>query len=112
MDQRLHDRLTAWHSHIEVLEKAELAFLTLEANEKPMYSSLFLRAEGKTSAEREARAYDSQEWRDFTAGLVHAKADYLKKKRLLELKQSAFNAEYLGAKNQGEAVQRMPRAVT
>jgi hypothetical protein len=109
MDERLSHRLNKWHEAIDKLSESEKEFLSLEANEKPMFSKLFLESQGKTVAEREAHTYTCGEWRKFQLGLVEAKVNYLAHKRELELKQAAFNAEYLQCKVEGEAIQRTPK---
>lgn len=112
MDQRLQNKLDLWHRQIEEVQQKELTCLSLEANEKSLYGKLFLSAEGKTVSEKEAKTYSSQDWRDFQSGLVAARVEYTRAKRELELKQSAFQAEYLGSKLEGDAMGRMPRALT
>lgn len=112
MDQRLNDRLTKWHDQIETVGKTERRCLLLESQEKPLWSKLFLAAPGKTVAEREAQAYQSIEWEALQRELVDARANYNRERRLLELKQAAFQSEYLEAKHENEAIARMPRALT
>lgn len=112
MDPRLQARLESWHAQIALLEVAEKDYLTLEANEKPLWSSLFLEATGKTVSDREAQVYSNPIWRDFQIGLVAANVECNKQKRILELKQAAFNSTYLHSKNESEAVLRMPKGLT
>lgn len=112
MDQLLHERLSRWHDQIHALSKSEEQYLLLESNEKPLWSKLFLAAEGKTVAEKEAHAFTHPDWVDFQSGLVAAKVVYHREKRILELKQAAFQSEYLRAKNENDAIQRMPRSMT
>ena len=108
MDDRLRQKLASWHKQIEEVEAKEGQYLQLEANEKPLFGSLFLAATGKSIAEKEAQVHASQDWRDFKRGLVGAEVEYLKSKRMLELKQAAFNASYLEAKHDFGAIQRLP----
>lgn len=112
MDARLNDRLTRWHDQITAVEKAERTCLMLEAQEKPMWSKLFLSAQGKTVAEREALAYAHPDWKILQDGLIEARVVYGRERRILELKQAAFQSEYLGAKHESEAIARTPRALT
>ncbi len=112
MDQLLDERLRKWHEAILALEGVERVFLSLESNEKPLYSSLFLESLGKTVAEREANVYVEPKWHIFQKGLVESKVSYLKEKRLLELNQAAFQSAYLGVKVSGEAIQKYPRGMT
>lgn len=111
MDPRLHDKLTRWHEQIVTVGKTERDFLLLEANEKPLYSKLFLDAHGKTIAEKEALVYSSSDWLSFSNGLAEAKAATNHEKRVLELKQAAYQAEYLGSKTEDTAISRI-RGVT
>lgn len=112
MDQRLEERLNKWHSQIQVVEQAEKTCLLLESQEKPMWSKMFLSAPGKTVADREAQAYQSIEWETLQRGLVEARVNYNRERRILELKQAAFQSEYLGAKHESEAIARIPRGMT
>lgn len=109
MDARLEDRLKKWHDCIETLAAKERLFLQLEAEDEPLWCQLFLNSSGKTVTEREAMAFVHSDYRDFLRGLVEAKTDYNKERRVLELKQAAFNAEYLQTKTEAEAIQRYPK---
>ena len=111
MDHRLSQRLNDWHQHIEKLEKVEREFLHLESSEDPIWSSLFLETSGNV-AEREAKTYVNTTWREFSDRLIEAKVQYSKAKRELDLKISAFQAEYLNSKNENEAILKMPRTIT
>lgn len=110
MDPRVQQELDRWHQEIEALEPLETQFLQIEANEKPLWSKLFLHAQGKSIAEREAQAYTHPDWLAFLGGLSAAKSRYLKAKRHLELQQARFQSQYLASKIQGEAIQKHPRA--
>lgn len=112
MDKRLEEKLEKWHSTIESLKKAEFQFLTLEANEKPLWSKLFLETTGKTIAEREALTYTHSDWLSFSRGLSEAKAQTNHEKRVLELRQAVFNGSYLEYKLQGEVIQKYPKGIT
>lgn len=111
MDAQLQERLDKWHSHIGVVEDAERKCLELEGNEKSLWASLFILAIGKTVPEKEAWVYSHQSWKDFQAGLAEARTIFNRERRILELKQSAFQATYLERKMTGEAIQRMPRVI-
>lgn len=106
MDDRLKEKLERWHSRIEQVKVAELVCLQLDASEKPMFSQLLLKAEGRTVAEREAMAYASQEWQDFARGLAEARSAYNNARRMLELAQAAFQAEYGTFKIEADAIKR------
>lgn len=109
MDDRLREKLSEWHKQIDTISETEKEFLTLESAEKPMFASLFLKAEGKTVVERECLAHSNPSWITLQDGLVDAKVRNNRAKRLLELAQASFNAEYLQYKMEGEAIQRSPR---
>lgn len=103
MDTRLKERLDKWHAAIEELHLIEGKYLELDASEKAFFSTLFIKTQGKSVAEREHQTYASHEWKEFQAGLVHAKLEFNKAIRLLELKKQAFQAEYLTFKLEGDA---------
>lgn len=94
MDDRLKQRLTRLWEQNDQLKEAEALYLELEANRKPLYSQLFLHAEGKNVAEKEARAYDSKDWRDFMAGLIAAESAFNYEKRKFGILENAFFAEH------------------
>lgn len=106
MDDRLKAKLEKWHERIEQVKVAETLCLQLEAHEKPLYSQLLLKADGRTVAEREAQAYASHEWQDFANGLAEARGAYNNARRMLELAQAAFQAEYGTFKIEADAIKR------
>lgn len=105
MDQRLRERLQRIDSHIETLKVLEELFLQLSAHEKVLYSSLYLTKEGSVE-QRKAEVYASEQWQEFSKGLVVAEASYLEGKRKYELKLKAFDAEYLTMKTEAPAIRR------
>lgn len=106
MDSRLNDRLEKLADQIDKLREVERVFLELDANRKPLYSQLFLHAEGKNIAEREALAYNSRDWRDFTAGLVEAESAFNHERRRYELQLKAYDAEHLTLKTEVPVIRR------
>jgi len=106
MDSRLDERLTAWHNFIDVITKSEGDYLKLEANDKPMFSLLYMKSEGRTVAEKEAYVYSSKEWDQFKKGHIAAKIEYLRDKRKLELLVKAYEATYITYKIEAEAIRR------
>jgi len=106
MDSRLDERLNALADQIDLLREVETAFLLLEASKKPLYSQLFLKAEGKNVAEKEANAYNSKDWRDFAAGLVEAESAFNHERRRYELKLKAYDAEHLSLKTETPVIKR------
>ena len=106
MDDHLYERLKKIEEQVERLEKIEKQYLYLDAHKKIMFSSLFLEAEGKSVAEREAFVYASDKWKNFIDGAVEAETQYLREKRLLELKLKAYDAAHLTFKVEGAAIKR------
>lgn len=111
MDPRLCEALAKWHSQVDRLAGAETLYLSLEANEKSLWGSLFLGSNGKNVSEREALVYSSSQWKDFAKGVAAAKGGMNHEKRLLELYQAEYNSTYLASKTEGETILRMPRAL-
>lgn len=106
MDQRLQERLNRWHDQIEAIRPIEGKFLELDASEKAFLAKLVLSQEGKSMAEKEARALASTDWKVFKQGLAKAKSDYLHERRLLELKAKAYDAEHLSTKLEVDGMKR------
>ncbi len=106
MDTRLEERLNSLADQIERLRLVEAKFLLLDAHRKPMYSQLYLKADGKNVAEKEANAYHSKDWRDFVAGLVNAESDYNNERRRYELQLKAYDAEHLTLKTEAPVIKR------
>jgi hypothetical protein len=101
------ERLYKWHDQINVLRSIEEKFFILEASEKTFFSELYLEADGKNVAEKEAKVYASYKWKEFAKGLAISKSMYNHEKRTLELKIKAYEAEYLNAKLEAEAIRKM-----
>lgn len=108
IDSRLMERLNRWHSQLEKLANIESKFFSLEASEDSLLSSLTMQQEGKSMAEREMRARGTEEWQQFSQGLAAAKSEYNKERRLLEVIQKAYEAEYLSFKLENEAIKKIP----
>jgi hypothetical protein len=106
MDTRLEERLTKLSEQIDRLKKAELSFLTLDAHKKVMAAQLFIQADGKNVAEREANVYSSQAWKDFAAGLVEAESAFNHERRRYELQLKAYDAEHLSLKTETPVIRR------
>jgi hypothetical protein len=106
IDDGLHSRLEAWHKQIEKLATIEMIFRNLDASEKTLYSQLFLEAPGKNIEEKKAGAYTDQKWIDFKKGLAKAETEYHKERRILELKQKAYDGAYLSLKIDSDAIRR------
>lgn len=106
MDSRLEERLTKVSVQIDKLRETERVFLTLEANRKVMAAQLYLRAEGKSVAEKEANVYASESWTAFIAGHVEAESAYNHERRRYELMLKAYDAEHLTLKTETPAIRR------
>ena len=104
MDSRLRKQLESWRDHITVIQAIEEKFLVLEASEESFEAQLFLKAEGKSIVDRQAIVHADQQWVDFKQGLATAKALYNSSRRTLELKQKAYEAEYLTFKMEGDTL--------
>jgi hypothetical protein len=106
IDDRLQARLIEWRKQADKLHEVEQEYLQLEASEKPLFAHLYLQADGKTVIERESIAYDSNDWVKFKDGLATSKAVVNHERRLLEIKQKAFDAEYLALKTEASYIKR------
>lgn len=106
MDTRLDERLISIADQIDELREAERTFLDLEAHKKVLAAQLYLKAEGKNVAEKEANVYASDAWIHFSKGLVSAETAYNHERRMYELKLKAFDAEYLTMKTEAPAIRR------
>ena len=108
MDGQLQKALESWHEHLPVVYEAEELYHNCIASEKHLFSNLFLAQDGKSIAEREAKAYASKEWKHFADGLAEATVRRNASKRQLDLKIKQYEAVYLSAKLEAEAIRRHP----
>ena len=106
MDDILTEKLTKWYDHINVLKKSESDVMNLESSERALFAVLFLNSGDGSVAVRESVVHSSSEWASFQKGLVEAKVRYNKDKRILELLQKAFDAEYLTYKLEHDAIKK------
>lgn len=106
MDTRLNERLEKVADQIEILKEAESMFLALEANRKVMFSQIYLKAEGKNVAEKEANTYASDDWISFCSGHVVAESAYNHERRRYELMLKAYDAEHLTLKTETPVIRR------
>lgn len=91
---------------IELLRDAEGVFLSLDAHKKVLAAQLYLSAEGKNVAEKEAVVYASSEWTAFAKAHAEAESNLNHEKRRYELKLKAYDAEHLSFKNEAPAIRR------
>jgi len=105
IDQELKDRLEKWHEQIVVLQKAERDYLSLKANEKIVFGSMFVKVDGSVK-EKESLVYASEEWKTFSNNLVEAEVLYMKARRDLDLKIKTYEAVYLTYKLENDYIKR------
>lgn len=108
MDDALNRRCIKIQNIIDELKTIEERFLNLDASKKTLHAQLYLQAEGKTSTEREAKAYANQEWINFCTVLASEESNYNRTKRMLDLQLKAFDADYLSLKLEHSAIRRQP----
>ncbi len=106
MDDSLRDRLIKIDEQTKKLYEVERMFLLLDAHKRVLAAELFIKAEGKNVAEKEALVYSSQDWINFSKGLAEAESSFNYEKRQYELKLKAFDACYLSYKQEGAAIRR------
>lgn len=106
MDLRLNKRLMDIEGHLETLKTAESAFLYLEAHRKVLAAQLFLKAEGKSVAEREAQVYASKDWVNFSSGHAEAEASFNHQRRMHELLLKKYDGAHLTLKTESPVIKR------
>lgn len=106
IDQELQESLNSWEKQIDFVFSIEEKFFQLEATEDSLFGMLFLKTIEGSIKEKEAIVNNSSEWRNFQNVLAVKKAEYLKQKRLLEIKAKHFDACYLSFKINSERVKR------
>lgn len=108
MDSGLKDRLKKIRDQIDQLHNAEEIYLTLESAKEHKLSRLQVSAPDILSSEaaKKSWAQGTSEWAEFRKGLATAEADFHKEKHLLDLMNSAFQAEYLAAKVEYDLVKK------
>ena len=93
-----YEALQKWRHQVEKLQGVEEKYLNLEASEKSLLATLYLKATGSNVKERESQALASEEWNQFKKGLAQAKADFHHEKRKLDLIAKALDFVYLEIK--------------
>jgi hypothetical protein len=106
LDSKLRQRLEKIEQSLISLRVAEKKYLTLEAHRKVLFSQLYLQAQGKNVAEKEANAYATEDWQNFCAGHVEAESDYNHERRRYELQLKAYDAEHLTLKTEVPVIKR------
>lgn len=106
MDSNLKERLRRIEAQIEVVYQAEEQYLTLDAAEDHQLAVLIAKADATSHAAKEMLAKSTPEWAEFKKSLAIAKAKFNREKHILELKNGAYQAEYLSAKMEAEAIKR------
>jgi hypothetical protein len=111
MDTLLGSRLNALNEQNDKLQKAEAQYLELEAHRKVLFSQLYLAAEGKNVAEKEANVYVSDDWKRFIGGLIAAETRFNFERRRFEILDKAFLAEYSTLKREADLIPKQGRRV-
>lgn len=106
MDDRLFKRLEKIEQSIDEMREVEKLFLQLEANKKVLAAQLYLKADGKNVAEKEASVFSSPDWINFVNGLVQAESNFNHARRMYELRLKAYDAEHLTLKTEVPAIKR------
>lgn len=106
MDLKLRNKLNQIEVHLGVLKDAEREFLFLEAHRKVLAGQLFLNAEGRSVAEKEAQVFASQEWIDFSKGLAQAESEFNHQRRMHELLLKKYDGEHLSLKTEAPVIRR------
>lgn len=102
----LRKRLSDIENHLEVLRAAEEKYLFLEAHRKVLSAQLFLKAEGKSVAEREAIAFASDDWINFSKGHAEAEVKFNHERRMHELLMKKYDAAHLSLKTEAPVINR------
>jgi len=106
MDAKLRKRLEKIEDQIKVLYETEERFLTIEAAEENFKANLIAKAPGSSQAARETNAEATEAWKEFSNNLAIARAAFHRERHLLDLKNSAFQAEYLSYKLENETIKK------
>ncbi len=106
MDVRLNKKLMDIEKHLDRLRLTEEAFLFLEAHSEVLPAQLFVKAEGRSIADKEAQVYSSQAWIDFSRAHAQAKSDFNHARRQYELLLKKFDGAYLSLKTETPVIRR------
>ena len=106
MDESLSKRLSAIEKQIVKLKEVEETFFLLEGSEKPLFNEILLQSTAKTAWEKQAHAYTSAEYKNFMNALGQKKSEHNKEKRINDLLNKVFDAEYITYKNEASAIRR------
>lgn len=106
MDSRLGERLQKIAAQIDVLYKAEEDYLTLEAAKEHKLAVIVTASPGTSQAAKDAAAKATTEWLQFRKDLALAEAVFHRERHILELKNNAFQAEYLSFKIEQDAIRK------
>lgn len=112
MDSTLAERLNKLNEQNDILSRKERIFLGLDANKKVMAAQLFLKAQGKSVAEKEAVAFSGEDWQNFVKGLAQVESEYLFERRRFDILEKAFQAEYLTMKRESDIIPKHGRSGT
>lgn len=106
IDQLLAERLNAIAKQIEKLVPIEALYMDLAGSKEGLHGVLYLKAEGKTSAEKNAKVYASAEWTALKSAIAAKGAEYNREKRWLEMLFKAYDAAHATFKIESSAIIR------
>lgn len=110
MDDILRRQLESIEIHIGVLYEAEEKYLTLDAATDHLLATLSsgfeVASDSKTISEAAATrlAKQNAEWVSHKKSVAIAEADFHRQRHLLDLKNNAFQAEYLSMKVEASVI--------
>jgi len=106
IDSQLEDRLTKWHSQIDILSEVERRHLEIDCQKDLLFAAMFLKLKEGSIAEKTAQVHASSEWGSYIQNMTEAKVQWLREKRVLELKMKAYEATYLTYKIESDAIRK------
>lgn len=110
MDDKLRKRLEKIETQIEVLYRAEEAYLTLESAREHNLAQIVATVHGNSQAAKDSAAKATKEWFEIRSAIAIAEAEFHRQKHILELKNNAFQAEYLSLKIEAPAISKQGSA--
>ncbi len=105
-DLELTKCLTDLKAQSVKLRLSEGIWSKAEATKKTNFAQLFLKAEGKSVAEREHAVYASEEWINFSLALAGYQTDLNWEKRKFDILQMAYYAQLNQLKAESMAIAR------
>ncbi len=109
MDSNLRKRLEKIEEQIAAVYAAEEKYLTLDAAREHNLAKIIATVQGNSQAAKDCAAKATKEWFEFRSALAIAEAEFHKQKHILELKNNAFQAEYLSLKVEMPTISKQGR---